>query len=94
MTNENRPVHLAEHQASPKPVACRACGTWICDDCSARRPYASRFASDPQCCATCASTAGRMAPVVHRESRADDHDAAYRRSVTTRCRCGIRCPTR
>ncbi|TFD70420.1 hypothetical protein [Cryobacterium fucosi] len=61
--------------------ACRACGTWICDDCGAQRAYASRFSSTPQHCATCAGTNDRMIAVTHRESRADDHDASYRRSL-------------
>jgi hypothetical protein len=65
-------------------AACRACGTWICSECSARRPYASRFASIPQRCATCSSANGHMAQVVHRESRADDHDASYRRGMAWR----------
>jgi hypothetical protein len=69
---------------------CRACGTWVCDDCGARRFYASRFSSPPQGCATCAGTNGYMAPVIHRESRADDHDASYRRSLV--CAAPLRYP--
>jgi hypothetical protein len=66
-------------QSETRP--CRACGTWVCDDCGARRPYASRFSSTPQRCAMCGGTNGHMAAVVHRVSRADDHDASYRRSM-------------
>jgi len=62
-------------------TACRACGTWICDDCGAQRGYASRFSEQAQHCARCAGTRGHMAPVTHRANRADDHDAAYRRSL-------------
>jgi hypothetical protein len=62
-------------------LACRACGTWICDDCSARRAYASRFSEQEQHCAKCAGTSGHMAPGTHRAGRAEDHDASYRRSM-------------
>ena len=60
---------------------CRACGTWICDDCGARRSYASRFSSVPQRCAACTRENGHMTPIIHRQSRADDHDASYRQSL-------------
>ncbi len=64
-----------------KPTPCRACGTWACDDCGARRTYASRFSSEPQHCAQCSSTDGRMTQVVHRAGRADDHEASYRQCI-------------
>ena len=72
---------MSNTEATLEAAVCRACGTWICDDCGARRGYASRFSSTPQHCATCGGANGHMATVVHRESRADDHDASYRRSL-------------
>ena len=62
-------------------TACRACGTWICDDCSAQRAYASRFAAQLQHCASCQSLNGQMIAVTHRASRADDHAAAYQSCI-------------
>ena len=61
--------------------ACRACGTWVCDDCGALRAYASRFSNEPQRCPKCSSSNGRMRAVVHRLSHAVDHDESYGRCV-------------
>lgn len=72
---------MTNTEATQEARACRACGTWICDDCGAQRAYASRFSSAPQHCAKCAGANGHMAPVVHRAGRAGDHDASYRRSL-------------
>lgn len=55
---------------------CPACGTWVCDDCGAQRPYASRFSERPQQCARCHSVNGQMKAGRHRAGRADDHAAA------------------
>jgi hypothetical protein len=71
-------------QAAPStdvPTACRACGNWICDDCGARRGYASRFSGEPQFCASCSSLNGRMTDAVHRASRSEDHELAYQRRI-------------
>ncbi|MEV7618880.1 hypothetical protein AB0N59_01965 [Microbacterium sp. NPDC089321] len=52
---------------------CPACGTWVCDDCGARRHYANRFSSLPQRCPRCASEKGHMQPACHRDGRMADH---------------------
>ena len=68
---------IIEPSAPPSVRACPACGTWLCDDCGAQRPYASRFAAQAQHCASCRCLSGHMTPARHRASRADDHTAAY-----------------
>lgn len=60
---------------------CPACGTWICSECSAQRPYASRFAAQAQRCASCRSLNGQMTPARHRARRADDHEASYQSCI-------------
>jgi hypothetical protein len=67
---------MTEPQAS-----CSACGTWICDDCGARRARASRFARQPHHCGKCSSTAGHMIEITHRVGRAGDHEASYREAI-------------
>jgi hypothetical protein len=71
-------------QAAPStdvPTACRACGTWVCDDCGAKLADASRFSGQPHHCPKCSSAQGRMAPVVHRARRANDHEESYQRGI-------------
>lgn len=62
---------------------CRACGTWVCDDCGARRSQANRFSQHVQHCPNshCRSLNGRMEPSRHRANRAADHESAYRSCI-------------
>lgn len=69
----------ADNLAPSNP--CSVCGTWLCDDCGARRPHANRFSSQPQLCPQCSSASGCMTPVSHRAGRADDHEAAFRQCI-------------
>jgi hypothetical protein len=61
--------------------ACRACGTWVCDDCGAKRHYASRFSRSAQLCPQCGSINGRMEAVRHRDGRADSHDESFEEAL-------------
>ena len=73
-----------EQPSAPPSAArpeCPACGTWFCDDCGARRPYASRFAAQLQHCAICHSVHGHLTPARHRARRADDHEASYQSCI-------------
>ena len=69
-----------EPQSATRPER-PACGTWLCDECGAQRPYASRFSAQLQQCASCHSVHGHMTPVRHRARRADDHEAAYQACI-------------
>ena len=81
-SERDRPALPAPHLAGGEnAAACRVCGTWVCEDCGARRPHANRFSSQPQLCPQCSSASGCMAPVAHRAGRADDHEAAFRQCI-------------
>lgn len=58
---------------------CPGCGTWVCNDCGARRQYASRFSAKPHNCPRCRGRTGQMLPVRHQQSRAEDHLEIFHR---------------